>query len=187
MGAQITPAARVADRQLSFGGKADPSDQHGFAARLLSPAAKTRHGSVRRLSPRVRHGLGVCRSHRQQFRRRHPRRYINAYQEVQPLTIGELWAVSITLQIVLIENLRRLAQQITRSRNARHEADRLADRLLGVSGRAAEPASIVFAGPWRAAAFRGVRGPTRPSASRSGPEGSLPRWLGWTSGSRNRA
>jgi cyclic beta-1,2-glucan synthetase len=72
--------------------------------------------------------------------------YVNAYQDVQPLTIGELWAVSITLQIVLIENLRRLAQQITNSRAARHEADRVADRLLGVSGRAPEPASVVFAG-----------------------------------------
>ncbi len=72
--------------------------------------------------------------------------YVKAYQQVQPLTIGELWAVSITLQIVLIENLRRLAHQITPSRDARHEADRLADRLLGVSGRAPEPASAVFAG-----------------------------------------
>ena len=40
-------------------------------------------------------------------------RYVRAYQEVQPLTIGELWAVSITLRIVLVENLGRLAQQIT--------------------------------------------------------------------------
>ena len=43
--------------------------------------------------------------------------YVNAYQEIQPLTIGELWASSITLQIVLIENLRRLAQLI---RSPRH-------------------------------------------------------------------
>jgi len=71
--------------------------------------------------------------------------FINAYQTVQPLMIGELWAASITLQIVLIENLRRLAQQITQSRVARHEADGVADRLLGVSGRTAEPASSVFA------------------------------------------
>ena len=71
--------------------------------------------------------------------------YVQAYQQVQPLTIGELWAVSITLQIVLIENLRRLARQITSNRDARHEADRLADRLLGVGGRAPEPASAVFA------------------------------------------
>ena len=46
-------------------------------------------------------------------------RYVRAYQEVQPLTIGELWAVSITLRIVLVENLGRLAQQITQSRAAR--------------------------------------------------------------------
>ena len=72
--------------------------------------------------------------------------YVNAYQEVQSLTIGELWAVSLTLQIVLIENLRRLAHQITVSRAARHQADSLADRLLGVSGRPSEPASVVFAG-----------------------------------------
>jgi cyclic beta-1,2-glucan synthetase len=72
--------------------------------------------------------------------------YVNAYQKVQPLTIGELWAVSITLRIVLIENLRRLAQQITSSRASRHEADRLADRLLGLGGLAPEAASIVFAG-----------------------------------------
>ena len=37
-------------------------------------------------------------------------RFVRAYQEVQPLTIGELWAVSITLRIVLIENLGRLAE-----------------------------------------------------------------------------
>ncbi|MBB4198233.1 glycosyl transferase [Rhodoblastus sphagnicola] len=71
---------------------------------------------------------------------------INAYQSVQPLTIGELWAVSITLQIVLIENLRRLAQEVTVDRSARRDADAAADRLLGVREQAAEPASIVFAG-----------------------------------------
>ena len=41
-------------------------------------------------------------------------RFVRAYQEVQPLTIGELWAVAITLRIVLVENLRRLADQIMR-------------------------------------------------------------------------
>ena len=34
-------------------------------------------------------------------------RFVQAYQRVQPLTIGELWAVAITLRIVLVENLRR--------------------------------------------------------------------------------
>ena len=40
------------------------------------------------------------------------RRFVQAYQRVQPLTIGELWAVAITLRIVLVENLRRAAERI---------------------------------------------------------------------------
>ena len=35
-------------------------------------------------------------------------RFCRAYQRVQPLTIGELWAIAITLRVVLIENLSRL-------------------------------------------------------------------------------
>ena len=57
-------------------------------------------------------------------------RFVSAYQSVQPLTIGELWAIPITLRIVLIENLRRLADQITAGRQSRGEADALADRVL---------------------------------------------------------
>jgi cyclic beta-1,2-glucan synthetase len=71
-------------------------------------------------------------------------RYVRAYQEVQPLKIGELWALAITLRIVLIENLRRLAEAIVRNRAARQQADALADRLLGAGGHAAEPAPAVL-------------------------------------------
>ena len=78
-------------------------------------------------------------------------RYVRAYQEVQPLTIGELWAVSITLRIVLVENLGRLAQQITQSRAARTVADGLADRLLGTGGRLAESVAVVLSAHERAA------------------------------------
>ncbi len=60
------------------------------------------------------------------------RRFVHAYQRVQPLTMGELWAVAITLRVVLVENLRRLAESIVRGRAARQEADALADELLGV-------------------------------------------------------
>jgi cyclic beta-1,2-glucan synthetase len=72
-------------------------------------------------------------------------RFVAAYQEVQPLTIGELWAVAITLRIVLVENLRRLAERIAQSGAARQQADRLADRLLGMGGRAIEPVANVLA------------------------------------------
>ena len=59
------------------------------------------------------------------------RRFVNAYQRVQPLAMGELWALPITLRVVLVENLRKLADSIVRSRRAREEADRLVDGLLG--------------------------------------------------------
>ena len=83
-------------------------------------------------------------------------RFVAAYQGVEPLTIGELWAVAITLRIVLIENLRRLADQISAGRVARAAADALADRLLvtghagsaldaDISTRSTEPLSHLFA------------------------------------------
>ena len=72
-------------------------------------------------------------------------RYVRTYQEVQPLTIGELWAVAITLRIVLVENLRRLAERMVHSRASREEADNLADRLLGAGGHAGEPVEVVLA------------------------------------------
>ena len=84
------------------------------------------------------------------------RRFIAAYQRVQPLTIGELWAVAITLRIVVVENLRRLADQMTSGRADRAEADALANRLLvagcarsaleaDISARSSAPLSELFA------------------------------------------
>ncbi|MBL8900804.1 MAG: glycosyl transferase [Planctomycetes bacterium] len=46
------------------------------------------------------------------------------------LTIGELWAVPITLRIVLLENLRRSSDGIIQRRTARQRADELADGFL---------------------------------------------------------
>jgi cyclic beta-1,2-glucan synthetase len=69
------------------------------------------------------------------------RRFIIAYQQKAPLSIGELWAVAITLRLALVENLRRLALAITRAREEREDADRLADRLLELAAR--QPASVL--------------------------------------------
>src|SRR5213594_117619 len=69
------------------------------------------------------------------------RRFVHAYQRVQPLTIGELWAVAITLRIVLVENLRRLTEAMVRGRAAREAADAVADELLGLRGSPAEAVS----------------------------------------------
>lgn len=72
-------------------------------------------------------------------------RVVGAFQKVQPLTIGELWAVAITLRIVLIENLRRLAAKIVHSSIARGEADTLADRLLQLDDDSADHLTTILA------------------------------------------
>jgi cyclic beta-1,2-glucan synthetase len=72
------------------------------------------------------------------------RRFVAAYQRVQPLTIGEMWAVAITLRVVLVENLRRMAERIVLGRSARLEADVLADSLLGTGGQSlVAPATVL--------------------------------------------
>lgn len=57
-------------------------------------------------------------------------RFVRAYQETQPLTLGELWAIAISLRLVLVENLRRLADRVVQRRVARAAADALADALI---------------------------------------------------------
>ncbi len=49
--------------------------------------------------------------------------FVNSYQRVAPLTIGELWAWPSMLKLALIENLRRLAAETLESRRARLAAD----------------------------------------------------------------
>ncbi|HEX3230738.1 MAG TPA: hypothetical protein VHQ95_17285, partial [Pyrinomonadaceae bacterium] len=69
------------------------------------------------------------------------RRFINGYQAVSPLSIGELWAVPISLRIALVENLRRLTTRIVSARAEREEADKLADKLLELIRR--QPDEVV--------------------------------------------
>lgn len=61
-------------------------------------------------------------------------RFVRSYQQVSPLTIGELWAIAITLRIVLIENMRRLAEQITQGSDERAIADAIVDQALATRG-----------------------------------------------------
>ena len=96
------------------------------------------------------------------------RRFVRAYQQVQPLTIGELWAVAITLRIVLVENLRRAAQRIVSSRAAREEADTVADRLLGLNGQTADPNALFQSRAAQCTAVLGIRRAARAKAARSG-------------------
>ena len=112
-------------------------------------------------------------------------RFVRAYQTVQPLSIGELWAVAITLRIVLVENLRRSAVRIMSRRSAREEADVVADRLLGVNDLVGRP------GGTRALRARRRSPRASSSSSSSACATRIPRRrrpsAGWRSGWRARA
>jgi cyclic beta-1,2-glucan synthetase len=60
-------------------------------------------------------------------------RFVNSFQTVAPLTIGELWAWPSMLRLALIENLRLLAAETLDARSARLEADRYV-ALLDAAG-----------------------------------------------------
>ena len=69
-------------------------------------------------------------------------RFVAAYQETAPLTLGELWAVPIMLRLALIENLRRVAVRLSQGRQERDAADFWADRLLEIVQT--QPADLII-------------------------------------------
>jgi cyclic beta-1,2-glucan synthetase len=60
------------------------------------------------------------------------RRFADAYQDIAPLTIGELWAIPIMLRLALVENLCGLAVQTLRARQDRDAARMFATELLEI-------------------------------------------------------
>jgi cyclic beta-1,2-glucan synthetase len=59
--------------------------------------------------------------------------FIAAYQTVEPLKLGELWAFPIMLQLALLENLRRVGVRIAQRREERDAAITWADRMLAAA------------------------------------------------------
>ncbi len=73
-------------------------------------------------------------------------RFVRAFQEVAPLTIGELWALPTMLRLVLLENLRRLAERMVWGWEERRRAERWAREVLA---RARGPVAAGRAGDSR--------------------------------------
>ncbi len=55
--------------------------------------------------------------------------FLCAYQETRELTLGEMWALPTTLRVVLIENLRRLAERVATHKAAREAANLCCDHI----------------------------------------------------------
>ena len=62
--------------------------------------------------------------------------FLHAYQEVNQLSLGELWALPTTLRVVLLENLRRVADHIAEGKAAREMAHAVWDERIGLNGGA---------------------------------------------------
>jgi cyclic beta-1,2-glucan synthetase len=58
------------------------------------------------------------------------RRFVQSYQTISPLSIGELWAFAITLRLALVENLRRLAVLTLSDHKRRNLANQVADEIF---------------------------------------------------------
>ncbi|RJX32205.1 MAG: cyclic beta 1-2 glucan synthetase [Oxalobacter sp.] len=67
--------------------------------------------------------------------------FIAAYQSVEPLKLGELWAFPIMLQLALLENLRRVGLRIAHRREEMDAASTWADRMLVTAER--EPKQLI--------------------------------------------
>jgi cyclic beta-1,2-glucan synthetase len=59
--------------------------------------------------------------------------FLVAYQAAQPLTLGELWAVPISIRVILIEALRTDVDVVLARRFERASADAIADALLSAT------------------------------------------------------
>ena len=55
-------------------------------------------------------------------------RYLNAYQDSRALNLSEMWALPTTLRVVLVENLRRMAERLASHKAARELANLCCDR-----------------------------------------------------------
>ncbi|OZA51139.1 MAG: cyclic beta 1-2 glucan synthetase [Hydrogenophilales bacterium 17-61-76] len=67
--------------------------------------------------------------------------FIAAYQTIEPLRLGELWAFPIMLQLALLENLRRVGVRIAQRREERNAAISWADRMLATAE--SEPKQLI--------------------------------------------
>ena len=55
--------------------------------------------------------------------------FLSAYQETRELNLSEMWALPTTCRVVLIENLRRIAERVATNKAAREVANRCYDRI----------------------------------------------------------
>ena len=69
-------------------------------------------------------------------------RFVSAYQKVEDLKLGELWAIPIMLRLALIENLRRVGARVVAGMIDRNQADEWADEMISVAEK--DPTNLIL-------------------------------------------
>ena len=69
-------------------------------------------------------------------------RFVDAYQDLVTLTLGELWAIPIMLRLALIENLRRVAARVADNRAERDLANTWADQMTEIAEK--NPSGLIL-------------------------------------------
>src|SRR5690606_10448210 len=72
-------------------------------------------------------------------------RFVESYQSINALTLGELWAIPIMLRLALIAHLRRAAARVMANWADRNLANDWADRLIEVAERDVKSVVLVIA------------------------------------------
>ena len=70
------------------------------------------------------------------------RRFVEAYQTITPLQLGELWAIPIMLRLAMIENLRRVSARISAARIHLNLAQAWADQMMEIAE--SDPKSLIL-------------------------------------------
>ncbi len=132
LGRPVPPAARALLGNFHLVSDLDAAIREELPSAYYRGLPKLGHGGLRgfpRIYALAWNWVAHCDSH---FDAETLLRFVAAYQRAQPLMIGELWALPITLRMVLLENLRRQARAIVVNLRSTGRADRLADLLLGL-------------------------------------------------------
>src|SRR5665647_1085473 len=71
-------------------------------------------------------------------------KFLGAYQETRELNLSEMWALPTTLRVVLIENLRRLAEHVATNKAAREVANLCSDQIETYSVQALDQLLVLL-------------------------------------------
>ena len=72
------------------------------------------------------------------------KQFLSAYQETRQLNLAEMWALPTTLRVVLIENLRRLAEHVATNKAAREVANLCSDQIETYSVQALDQLLVLL-------------------------------------------